>query len=265
MPEIMQYVPGTSLFHRLNPLSKLLMVALVASLAITTHSLLPLGLLVATLLLAAAVAHLAKPLLRQLPLLISLMASLLFLTVLTLQDGETIGFLIPTTVPVIGGTIPVTTGAVEFGLLLSLRFFAMLFAFQLLVISTMPDDLVHALQRLRLPADYALIFLIALRFIPSLQIEGQRIREAQMARGYNPGKGLRGTIRALTPIVVPLVSNSLGKANVLGLTIDLRGYRAPRRISLRDRSFRASDVAAIAFMLGSSGLYLVFCWAGLPA
>jgi energy-coupling factor transport system permease protein len=265
MPEIMQYVPGTSLFHRLNPLSKLLMVALVAFLAITTRSLLPLGLLVAMLLLAAAAAHLARPLLRQLPLLISLMASLLFLTVLTLQDGETIGFLIPTAVPVIGGTLPVTTGAVEFGLLLSLRFFAMLFAFQLLVISTMPDDLVHALQRLRLPADYALIFLIALRFIPSLQIEGQRIREAQMARGYNPGKGLRGIIRTLTPIVVPLVSNSLGKANVLGLTIDLRGYRAPRRVSLRDRSLRARDIAAIAFMLGSSGLYLVLCCAGLPA
>jgi energy-coupling factor transport system permease protein len=265
MQEIMQYIPGTSLFHRLNPLSKLLMVALVAILAITTRSLLPLGLLVAALLLGAAATHLARPLLRQLPLLVSLMVSLLFLTVLTLQDGQTIGFLIPVAIPVIGGTFPVTTGAVEFGLLLSLRFFAMLFAFQLLVISTMPHDLVHALQRLRLPADYALIFLIALRFIPSLQLEGQRIREAQLARGYNPGAGVRGVVRTLAPIVVPLVSNSLGKANVLGLTIDLRGYRAPRQTSLRDRSLRRRDVTAIAFLLASSGLYLVLCRAGLPA
>ena len=67
MPEIMQYVAGTSLFHRLNPLSKLLMVALVAILAITTRSILPLGLLVAALLLAAAATHLARPLLRQSP------------------------------------------------------------------------------------------------------------------------------------------------------------------------------------------------------
>lgn len=265
MQEIMQYVPGTSLFHRLNPLSKLLMVALVAFLAITTVSLLPLGLIVAALLLAAAATHLAKPLLRQFPLLVSLTVSLLLLTVLTMQEGEVIGHLIPVAVPAIGGSFPVTMGAIEFGLVLSLRFFAMLFAFQLLVISTMPDDLVHALQRLRLPADYALIFLLALRFIPSLQMEGQRIREAQMARGYNPGKGIRGMVRTLAPIVVPLVSNSLGKANVLGLTIDLRGYRAPRRVSLRDRSLGRRDIGAIVFLLASSGLYLVLCRAVLAA
>ncbi len=259
MPEIMQYVPGTSLLHGLNPLPKLLMVVLVAILAITTNSLGPLVLLVAVILLSAAVMGLAGPLIRQLPLLISLTLSLLLLTVLTMEDGATIAYLIPSFVPVIGGAIPITTGAIQFGLILSLRFFAMLFAFQLLVITTMPDDLVHALRRLRLPADYALIFLIALRFIPSLQLEGQRIREAQLARGYNPGKGIQGLVRTLAPIVVPLVSNSLGKANVLGLTIDLRGYRAPHRISLRDRSMKRRDLCAVAFLIVSSGVYLAFC------
>jgi energy-coupling factor transport system permease protein len=253
----MQYVPGTSLFHRLNPLSKLVMVALVSLLAIATTSLGPLVVLVLALLAASAAAGLARPLLRQLPLLLSLTVSLVLLTVLTMQEGATICYLVPASIPVIGGAFPVTAGAVEFGLLLSLRFFAMLFAFQLLVISTMPHDLVHALQRLRMPVDYALIFLIALRFIPSLQLEGQRIREAQLARGYNPGTGLRGLIRTLTPIVVPLVSNSLGRANVLGLTIDLRGYRAPRRVSLRDRSMKGIDVAVVALLSVSSAGYLI--------
>ncbi len=265
MPEIMQYVPGTSLLHGLNPLPKLLMVVLVAVLAIATTSINPLVLLVAVLLLTAIVMGLAAPLLRQLPLLVSLTLSLLLLTVLTMQDGATIGYLIPTFVPVIGGTFPITTGAIQFGLVLSLRFYAMLFAFQLLVITTMPDDLVHALRRLRLPADYALIFLIALRFIPSLQLEGQRIREAQLARGYNPGTGIRGMMRTLAPIVVPLVSNSLGRANVLGLTIDLRGYRSPRRVSLRDRSMKRRDVGAIALLIVSSGLYLALCPILVPA
>jgi energy-coupling factor transport system permease protein len=257
MPEIMQYVPGTSLFHPLNPLAKLVMVALVSLLAIATTSLGPLVVLVLALLAASAAAGLARPLLRQLPLLLSLTVSLVLLTVLTMQEGATICYLVPASIPVIGGAFPVTAGAVEFGLLLSLRFFAMLFAFQLLVISTMPHDLVHALQRLRMPVDYALIFLIALRFIPSLQLEGQRIREAQLARGYNPGTGLRGLIRTLTPIVVPLVSNSLGRANVLGLTIDLRGYRAPRRVSLRDRSMKGIDVAVVALLSVSSAGYLI--------
>ena len=69
------------------------------------------------------------------------------------------------------------------------------------------------------------MFVIALRFIPTLQIEGKRIQEAQLARGYNPGSGVGGKIQRLIPIMVPLVSNALSRANVLGLTIDIRGYR----------------------------------------
>jgi len=255
MPEIMQYVPGTSIFHRLNPLTKILMIVLVAVLAVTTSSLALLGLLVAALFLSAVATRLSRPLVQQLPLLVSLVLSLLLLTVLSMQAGETIGHLIPNAVPLVGGAFPITIGAIEFGFLLSLRFIAMLFGFQLLVISTQPHDLVHALQRLRLPVDYALMFLIALRFIPSLQLEGQRINEAQLARGYNPGTGLRGVVRTLVPIIVPLVSNSLGRANVLGLTIDLRGYRTPRRVSLRDRSLKGRDFAAIALLLVASGLF----------
>ncbi len=256
MPEIMQYIPGSSIFHRLNPLTKILMIVLVAVLAVSTSSLALLGLLVVALFLAAVATRLSRPLVQQLPLLVSLVLSLLLLTVLSMQAGETIGHMIPSAVPLIGGAFPITTGAVEFGLLLSLRFIAMLFGFQLLVISTQPHDLVHALQRLRLPVDYALMFLIALRFIPSLQLEGQRINEAQLARGYNPGTGLRGVIRTLIPIIVPLVSNSLGRANVLGLTIDLRGYRTPRRVSLRDRSLKRRDFAAIVLLLVLSGLFV---------
>ncbi|HOT95361.1 MAG TPA: energy-coupling factor transporter transmembrane component T [Methanoregulaceae archaeon] len=252
MPEILQYVPGTSVFHRLNPLTKILMILVVAVLAVTTSSLSLLTLLVVVLFIAAAVTHLSRPLVQQMPLLISLVISLLLLTVLSMQSGETIGHLVPVAIPLVGGAFPITVGAIEFGLLLSLRFIAMLFAFQLLVITTQPHDLVHALQRLRLPVDYALMFLIALRFIPSLQLEGQRINEAQLARGYNPGTGLRGVVRTLVPIIVPLVSNSLAKANVLGLTIDLRGYRTPRRVSLRDRSLRMRDYSAIALILVAS-------------
>lgn len=263
MPEIMQYVAGNSVFHRLNPLTKILMIVLVAVLAVMTSSLYLLGLLIVVLFVAAVATRLSKPLVQQMPLLVSLIVSLLLLTILSMQSGETIGHLVPSIVPLIGGAFPVTTGAIEFGLLLSFRFIAMLFAFQLLVISTQPHDLVHALQRLHLPVDYALMFLIALRFIPSLQLEGQRINEAQLARGYNPGTGLRGVIRTLVPIIVPLVSNSLGKANVLGLTIDLRGYRTPRRVSLRDRSLKRRDYSAIALMLVASGLFAMVPLVGI--
>ena len=165
------------------------------------------------------------PLIRQLPLLIFLSVVLLLLTVVTLQSGDTLFLLIPSGIGGSAGAIPVTSGAVDFAAVLSLRFFAMLFAFQLLIMSTKPTELTNALIALRMPIDYVLMFIIALRFIPSLQLEGQRIHEAQMARGYNPGKGMLGKILSLRPLLIPLVSNSLAKTRVLGLTIDMRGYR----------------------------------------
>ena len=109
---------------------------------------------------------------------------------------------------------------------------------------------------MRLPVDYTLMFLIALRFIPTLQLEGQRIHEAQTARGYNPGKGIRGKIRSLTPIMIPLVSNSLAKTMVLGLTIDLRGYRNGKPSLFRNKKFAARDYCAFLGMFVTSAIFV---------
>ena len=65
--------------------------------------------------------------------------------------------------------------------------------------------------------------------------------------------------------MIPLLSNSLGKANVLGLTIDLRGYRAARRTSLKDRSLKGRDFAAIAVLLAASALFAGLSVMGLVA
>ena len=247
MPEIMQYVIRESVFHRLHPITKLIFAVVVVVLAVLTSDTVMLAVLVGVIVAVAAAGGLVRDLLRQV-LLVSLAASLFVLTILTVQSGETLGYLVPPAVPVIGGAFPVTMGAISLAAAMSLRFCSMLFVFQLLVISTQPRDLVHLMDRLRMPVDYTLMFLIALRFIPSLQLEGKRIHEAQLARAYNPGKGFTGKIRGLFPIIIPLVSNSLGKATVLGLTIDLRGYRSGRRTPMRDLAPGRADIAGIFCM-----------------
>lgn len=244
----MQYVIRESAFHRLHPITKLIFAVVVVALAVLTSDTAMLAVLVGAVVAVAAAGGLVRDLLRQVPLLLSLAASLLALTVLTIQSGDIVFYLVPLSVPVVGGAFPVTTGAIDLAAAMSLRFAAMLFAFQLFVISTQPRDLVHLMDRLRMPVDYTLMLLIALRFIPSLQLEGKRIHEAQLARAYNPGKGLTGRVRGLFPIIIPLVSNSLGKATVLGLTIDLRGYRSGRRTPMQDRVLGRGDVAGICCM-----------------
>jgi len=92
------------------------------------------------------------------------------------------------------------------------------------------------------------MFFMALRFIPTLRFEGQRIHEAQLARGYNPKKGAAGKIRSLTPATIPRVSSSLAKTQVLGLTIDLWGYRSGQRTSMRHEGLYTRDYIAFCGM-----------------
>jgi len=107
---------------------------------------------------------------------------------------------------------------------------------------------VHTLEKVGLPIDYILMFIIALRFIPTLQIEGQRIHEAQLARGFNPGTGFIGKIRSVAPIAIPLVSNALLRSNVLGLTIDMRGYRTGKKTPVRERVLARGDYTVMGVL-----------------
>lgn len=245
MKEIMQYINGNSFLHSMNPISKIAAVAGVIILSVFTTNSMVLALMVLGILLASLKAGLQQELLRQLKLLVFLSVSLILLTVLTMKSGATLGYLIPPGVFTASGSFPVTTGALDFGVVLSLRFFAMLFSFQLLVVTTRPSELMKALLAIHIPVDYVLMFVIALRFIPSLQVEGQRIHEAQLARGYNPGKGLGGKVRSVKPLLVPLVANSLGRTQVLGLTMDMRGYRSRHSVEKDRLVWNKIDFAAV--------------------
>jgi energy-coupling factor transport system permease protein len=246
MAEILQYVHKDGLFHRLSPFTKILFILVIGVICVLATGIFFLLLMVAALLTLAYATRLHRELVQQLQLLLIMSVVFIVITILTMPNGATLGTLIPQGVPVIGGAIPVTAGGVAIGIVLALRFVVLIFVFQLFLISTQPRDLVHALDRLHMPVDYILMFIIALRFIPTLQIEGQRIHEAQLARGYNPGTGLLGKVRSVQPIVVPLVSNALLRSTVLGLTIDMRGYRTGTRTRVRERRFGTGDYFLMA-------------------
>jgi energy-coupling factor transport system permease protein len=262
MSEILQYVHKDGFFHRLHPFTKIAFIILVSGICIVATSIPFLLLLVLVLLLAAYAGNLIRDVLQQLRLVLLMSVIFLVITVITMPNGDLLGYLIPPGMPVIGGLVPITTGALEVGVILVLRFMALIFAFELFLISTQPRDLVHAMEKLHMPIDYILMFVIALRFIPTLQIEGKRIHEAQLARGYNSGTGLMGKIRSVAPIVVPLVSNALLRSTVLGLTIDMRGYRAGTRTHVRERRFRSLDGIVLGALFVIAGGFMALLLAG---
>jgi energy-coupling factor transport system permease protein len=252
MAEILQYVHKEGFFHRLHPYTKIAFIIVVSLMCIIATDIVFLTVLVAVMLATAYLGSLLKESLQQLKLIIVMSIVFIVITLVTMPNGAILGYIIPKGVPLVGGSVPVTTGALTIGLVLTLRFMVLIFAFQLFLISTQPRDLVHAMEKTGLPIDYILMFIIALRFIPTLQIEGRRIHEAQLARGYNPGTGFLGKIRSVAPIVIPLVSNALLRSNVLGLTIDMRGYRTGNRTRVRERVLHRRDFAFMAF-LGIAG------------
>jgi energy-coupling factor transport system permease protein len=259
MAEILQYVHKDAFLHRLHPYTKIFFIILVSLMAIIATSIPFLAILVVIMLIFAAYGELLWESLRQLKLILVMSVIFILITVITMPGGDTLGYIIPQGVPLIGGFIPVTTGGLLIGIVLTLRFMILIFAFQLFLISTQPRDIVHALEKIRLPIDYILMFIIALRFIPTLQIEGQRIHEAQLARGFNPGTGITGKVRSVAPIVIPLVSNALLRSNVLGLTIDMRGYRMGKRTHVRERIFLARDYAVMSVLaLAGCGFIVLF-------
>lgn len=238
MEDIMQFIPGRKFVHRLSPMTKIVFAVGMMFAAVVTTNIFVLLALIAVVLVFAASGGLFRVLLKQFPFLIFLGLALVVLTVLTNATGEVIFYLIP------GGYIPVTTGAIMFAVQMTLRFFVLILSFQLLVISTQPRDLVNALYTLRVPGDYALMFLIAIRFIPTLQREGVRINEAQLSRGYSPGGGVIGKVKQLGPVMLPLMLNSLAKADTLGLTIDMRGYRRASEFK-RKMLYHAADYSVM--------------------
>jgi len=249
MAEILQYVHKDGFFHRINPFTKIAFILVISLMCIISTNIPFLAVLVVALLVIAYASNLYKEVIQQLKLVIMMSVVFIVITIITMPNGAIIGHVIPAAVPFVGGFIPITQGAIEIGLILTLRFMVLIFAFQLFLISTQPRDLVHTLEKCRMPIDYILMFIIALRFIPTLQIEGKRIHEAQLARGYNPGTGFLGKIRSVAPIVIPLVSNALLRSNVLGLTIDMRGYRTGARTHVRERRFLRSDYLVLSVLV----------------
>lgn len=248
MAEILQYVHKDAFLHRLHPYTKIVFIIVVSIMCIIVTDIFFLTLMVLALLAVAAYSRLLAELLQQLKMILVMSVIFILITVITMPSGDILGYLIPQGVPVIGGSIPITTGGLTIGVVLTLRFMVLIFAFQLFLMSTQPRDLVNAMEKVGLPIDYILMFIIALRFIPTLQIEGQRIHEAQLARGFNPGTGFIGKIRSVAPIAIPLVSNALLRSNVLGLTIDMRGYRIGKKTHVRERVLVTRDYAVMGVL-----------------
>jgi len=112
------------------------------------------------------------------------------------------------------------------------------------------------LERVRIPVrDLALVLTLALRFLPTVLEEAQRIVLAQRARGARFTGGPLERAGRLLPLAVPLFAGCLRRADRLALAMEARGFSsATRRTQLEPLRFRPADawtLAATALLLGA--------------
>ena len=154
------------------------------------------------------------------------------------------------------GPLEVHSGGLRLGLFLGLRILLLVSAAGLLTATTTPvaladgiEDLLSPLKRLRFPAhEVAMMMTIALRFIPTLGEEAEKITKAQAARGadFSEGGPLRRA-RALVPVLVPLTVGAFRRADELADAMESRGYRGGEgRTRYRELRFRTRDALALA-------------------
>lgn len=221
-----QYVPGDSFVHRLDPRTKLLASMWFIVLIFMASSWWTYFLLVALVVTAAKVSDIPFSYyingLKPLALLISITVffQLLF------SQGETILFEV--------GWFILTLEGVINAILIMLRFVLIVSMSTILTLTTTPleiadgiEALLRPLKRFKVPVqEIALILSIALRFVPTLMQETEKIMNAQKARGVSFDEGnLLARMKKIVPLLIPLFISSIERADQLAVAMTARGYR----------------------------------------
>ncbi len=242
------YYPAASPLHALDPRAKILASALLVAGLFFVDSVA--GFLFLAIAFAALVAASRVPpgtfatFLRPVAFIVALTA---LFQILFSREGATL---------LEWGVLQVHEGGVKMGLFLALRIVLLVSAAGLLTATTAPvaladgiEDLLSPLKKLRFPAhEVATMMTIALRFIPTLHEEAQKITKAQAARGadFSEGGPIRRA-RAMLPVLVPLTVGAFRRADELAEAMESRGYRGGEgRTRYRELRFRARDALALA-------------------
>ena len=241
-----QYFPGDTPAHKLDPRTKILLVILYIVALFQARSLLTYAIMTVTFVLCARISKVgAKALLKGLKPVVIIVLFTGFLN-LFFTPGEVIFQL---------GFLRLTDAGVYHALRMVVRIMLLITGTFLLTYTTSPIALTDALERMlnplkkvRVPVhELAMVMSIALRFIPTLIEETDKIMSAQKARGADFESGnLLQKAKALVPVLVPLFVSSFRRADELAVAMECRCYHGGEgRTRLHVLHFAGRDYLAL--------------------
>ena len=253
-----QYFPADSILHRLDPRVKLISPIAFIVITFCTGNFFSLGIV---LLSVIAVALLSKvPIKMYIKSLKVIVVIVLITSALNLFYG--------TGEPIARWWIfKITADGITNAVNVCTRIICLILFSSALTFTTSPTDLTDALERLMKPLtifhvhvhEIAMMMTIALRFIPTMLEETEKIMNAQKARGADLSSGNPfKRIKALIPVLIPLIVSAFQRALDLATAMECRCYRGSkgRTKLVKLKSTPADAVALLLFAVVLAGVYL---------
>ena len=221
-----QYFPGNSTVHRLDPRTKLIMLVVYIVALFLAKSLISYALMFAFLAAVIKISTIPlKSIVRGMKPLVMILVFTGVLNLFFTQEGDVL---------VHFWIITVTTGGLSRAVLMMARILMLITCTFLLTYTTSPialtdglEALMDPLKKLKVPVhELSMMMCIALRFIPTLIEETDKIMCAQKARGADFENGsLMERAKALIPILVPLFISAFRRADELATAMECRCYQ----------------------------------------
>lgn len=258
-----QYFPGESCIHRLDPRTKILLtIGFIVALFMPKNLW---GLFLGVAFAVVGYALSGVPIKMGIKSLKPIIPVIVFTAVLNIAftKGDEIFHL---------AFISVTRQGIMLAIMMIVRILTLIIGSSLLTYTTSPIQLTDAIEsllspfkRLHLPVhELAMMMTIALRFIPLLVEETNKIISAQKARGADmESGGIVDRAKALIPVLVPLFVSSFRRADELALAMECRCYHGGEgRTRMKQLSYAPRDAVAFVLIIllcaAVVGLNLVF-------
>ena len=257
-----QYFPGNSPLHKLDPRAKIVLTVLLVAAVFLAKTFSAYALLFAFVLYCAHLSGIGLNMLwRAVKPVLFIVLITFALNIFFMPNGNVIFQWM---------FIKITDQGLNTALLLAVRLILLVMSTQLLTLTTSPIELTDGLEWLMNPLskigfpahELAMMMSIALRFIPTLLEEADKIMKAQMARGADFDSGnLMARAKAMVPLLVPLFVNAFRRADELALAMEARCYRGgEHRTRLHVLQFHRMDLVATAIVMALCVAMAVMPW-----
>ena len=246
-----QYFNGKSVLHRLDARMKIILTVVFIVSIFLCQNFWSLGLMVLFTLMTVIVSGVPfKMVLRSIKPIAIIVTFTSLINIFYVRGGTSL---------VDWRFIHITTNGVFTALFMATRIVCLVVISSMLTYTTTPTMLTDAIEKLLSPlkifkipvSTLAMMMTLALRFIPTLVDEIDRITNAQKARGANLDDGnFVQRIKALVPIIVPLFVSSIRRAVELADAMDCRCYTGgPGRTRMKQMKFHLRDFASLFVIL----------------